>query len=387
MPSARVRKVDSKMFLKEEFSEGVLDVIVQLNALLPCVVVYWTLAVVESAWLAVAMYEAVCLVGLPLLTLSLRSREVSRITVTRMRPLIHSLIKPQNLPRCALVTTGSLCFFGLGGFAAYLAACQHEFDKLGIPAAIREHSGETGLKVGSPASAAALATLGVWFCTVNPVLEELYWRGYCYAEVGRILAKLGIRPSPDASPKNEMRLSLLQSTEQSALSRWLVSAYFASFHAVVIAIFVNWWAAVAAFMVLAITSRIWIYLGERPPFGFPFVVAFHAGTDVAVVLVFTALDFGWATKRAAFAAALTASLAIAIVGALLLTFAWRHEPDICFLSRRPLFDEHDLALQSTTVPLVYVPEDMPNSSPTTSVHAQPSVGKEGVYSGRNPLTP
>lgn len=335
-----------------------LDVVVHLNALLPCLVVWWTLAVVRSAWLAVVMYEAVCLVGLPLLTLSLRPRDESRMTVTRLRPLVHSLTKPQDMSRCALVTTGSLCLVGMGGFAAYLVACQKEFEVLGISTAIHTKSSETGLGGGY-----SLIALGVWFCTVNPVLEEIYWRGYCYTEFGRMFSH-GRR-------EHKERGLLLQPLEQTATTRWLLSFYFASFHAIVVALFVSWVAAFVAFLFLAGVSRLWIWFAEHPPFGFPFVVAFHAGADVAVVLVFTALDFGWATKKIAFTAALTASIVLALLGVLLLGLAWRHEPEMrppaCCLSniRRgratSFFSSFGTATSSRAddhinTPLVFMPE-------------------------------
>ena len=310
--------------------ECLLDVLVHVNALLPCLVVYWTLAVIENAYAAVFLYESVCLIGVPLLTLRLRSRQGFRATAARLRPLVQSLLKPQNLTRCGLATTGSSCLVAFGGFATYLATCQYEFEALGISDEIREHSGETGLGIHSAPQAAALVALGVWFCTVNPVLEELFWRGYCYTEIGRMCSTYA--GEQQQQPKRDR--SLLQAMDQGAFSRWLVSLYFASFHAVVVAIFVSWPAAIAAFLFLAAVSRLWMWLAERPPFGFPFIVAFHAGADVAVVLVFTALDFGWATKRAAFAAALTASLVLAAFGAVLLVFAWRHEPEFSCLARQ-----------------------------------------------------
>ena len=48
--------------------ETTLDLLVHVNALLPCLVVWWTLVIVESAYLAVFCYEFVLVAG-PLLTL------------------------------------------------------------------------------------------------------------------------------------------------------------------------------------------------------------------------------------------------------------------------------------------------------------------------------
>ena len=68
---------------------------------------------------------------------------------------------------------------------------------------------------------------------------------------------------------------------------------------------------------------------SQAPFGFPFVVAVHAGCDVAVVLVVSACDFGW-THHQGYFIALVACGALAVVGSGLLAAAWRHErfPDL-----------------------------------------------------------
>ena len=60
------------------------------------------------------------------------------------------------------------------------------------------------------------------------------------------------------------------------------------------------------------------------PFGFPFVVALHAGADLGVVLIVSAMDLEWA-RRGATAAALTVSVAMSGAGAALLWKAWRRE--------------------------------------------------------------
>ena len=55
-------------------SAVLLDALVHVNALLPCVIVWYTLSVLKNAWAAVILFESVALVGLPLLTLWLRGK-------------------------------------------------------------------------------------------------------------------------------------------------------------------------------------------------------------------------------------------------------------------------------------------------------------------------
>lgn len=237
---------------------------------------------------------------------------------------------------------------------------------------------DEGLEWHTTGQQVALFLLACWFCTANPLLEELFWRGYCYAEIGR---QLNGRPSgvdmsaellasaPTPAPAAALALDdisldadggggggaraiaeapapsrlsdddygavassgggggrgvLLQSVEQSALSRWLVSLYFGSYHGVVLAVFLGPWIGLVVFLFLAATSRAWMWLGERHPFGFPFIVAFHAGADLGIVLIVSAMDLGWA-RAGAFVATLCCSLGGAGVGLALLWRAWRHE--------------------------------------------------------------
>ena len=331
----------SEVKMEVAWKERVLDASVHVNALLPCLIVWWTLVVVESAYLAVFLYEFALVAG-PLATLWARGRESGAACATRKKvaTLARSLTRPYEWRRCALITTGSLCVVGFGGFAVYLAVVQRELDDRGITKEIKDGTRDVGLFRGTPLRDGALLFLGVWFCTVNPVLEELFWRGYCYAEVGRTLngrppdahgadLSLNSDPSDDdelkpRSRESRTRRALLNGHEQTAASRWLTSCYFGSFHGVVVRCFVGWELSLFVFAALATASRVWIWLGERAPFGFPFVVAFHAGADVAVVLVVSACDFGW-TYRTAYVVALVSCAVLAAAGAGLLYVAWRHE--------------------------------------------------------------
>ena len=64
---------------------------------------------------------------------------------------------------------------------------QRPLKVLGIEKAIRDGTAERGLVLGSVTRDAFLVFMGVWFCTVNPLVEELFWRGYVHAELGKQL--------------------------------------------------------------------------------------------------------------------------------------------------------------------------------------------------------
>mmetsp|Transcript_14366 Transcript_14366/g.21696 ORF Transcript_14366/g.21696 Transcript_14366/m.21696 type:complete len:427 (+) Transcript_14366:55-1335(+) len=319
-----------EMFTEKRI-EDCLDFVLHLNGLLPCVLVYWALAVMESAWLAVFLYESICLIGLPFLTMRLRSVSTRKKIVSRVRPLLLSVFRPSESPSCLLVTTGSLCVFGFGGFFVFLGFAQTQFEHRGISQAIATRSAETGIRAGSIARDIALIFLAVWFCTVNPFLEEMFWRGYLYNELGRQLSC----PHIFLEERSIAPRALLRADQQTIFSRWLLSFYFASFHGVVVWIFVNIYIAIVTIAFLALVSRLWIFLAERPPFGFPFIVAFHAGADLAVVLVVSACDFNWAEPRVAYIAAILVSFFFALIGFFLLYLAWRdHTNPTCLLQQR-----------------------------------------------------
>ena len=92
------------------------DYLVHVNALLPCLVVYYALAIQKNVFLAVALYELV-LVGGPILTQHLRRESTGLKAVERLG---RSLTKPRKWTTCVQATTGTLCSVGFGGFFIYL---------------------------------------------------------------------------------------------------------------------------------------------------------------------------------------------------------------------------------------------------------------------------
>ena len=302
------------------------DYLVHINALLPCLVVYYALAIQKNVFLAVALYEIVLVFG-PVLTQRLRRESVGTKAVERLG---RSLTKPRKWTTCVQATTGTLCAVGFGGFFVYLAMFQKPLKLLGIEKAIRDGTAERGLVLGSATRDAFLVFMGVWFCTVNPLVEELFWRGYIHAELGKQLGSNEEEVSSaddddedEASPRRRRR-GLLDAAGQTEASRLLAAVYFGSFHGVVGYVVAGVLPALVVFAALVFAGRCWTWLGERHPFGFPFLVASHAGCDVWVVLAVSALDFGWA-HRAALRAALAVSLVLCGVGVFLLAMAWRHE--------------------------------------------------------------
>ena len=147
--------------------------------------------------------------------------------------------------------------------------------------------------------------MGMWFCAVNPLVEELFWRGYVHAELGK---QLGGRREGDevsttedetdedeASPRR--RRGLLDATDQTEASRLLAAVYFGSFHGVVgrrRRFRTQLWWSSPHWCSRVDAGRGW---ASATPSAFPFLVASHAGCDVWVVLAVSALDFGGLMPR------------------------------------------------------------------------------------------
>ena len=151
------------------------DYLVHVNALLPCVVVYYALAIQKNVFLAVALYELVLVMG-PILTRRLRRESTGLKAVERLG---RSLTKPRKWTTCVQATTGTLCAVGFGGFFVYLTLFQKPLKLLGIEKAIRDGTAERGLVLGSVTRDACLVFTGVWFCTVNPLVRSrrpVVWR-------------------------------------------------------------------------------------------------------------------------------------------------------------------------------------------------------------------
>ena len=144
------------------------DYLVHVNALLPCLVVYYALAIQKNVFLAVALYEIVLVFG-PLVTRRLRRESTGLKAVERLG---RSLTKPRKWTTCVQATTGTLCAVGFGGFFLYLTMFQRPLKVLGIERAIRDGTAERGLVLGSTTRDAFLVFVGCWFCTVNPLVRS-----------------------------------------------------------------------------------------------------------------------------------------------------------------------------------------------------------------------
>ena len=105
--------------------------------------------------------------------------------------------------------------------------------------------------------------MGVWFCTVNPLVEELFWRGYIHAELGRQLGSSEEEVSSaddededEASPRRRSR-GLLDAAGQTETSRLLAAIYFGSFHGVVGYVVAGLIPALVVFSALVFAGRCW----------------------------------------------------------------------------------------------------------------------------------
>ena len=144
-----------------------------VNALLPCLVVYYALAIQKNVFLAVALYDSFLVFG-PILTQRLRRESTGLKAVERLG---RSLTKPRKWTTCVQATGHLMCAVGFGAFSLFN----------NVPAASegaghrKSHKGRHGgtrfVCWDRRRGDAFLVFMGIWFCTVNPLVEELLLEG------------------------------------------------------------------------------------------------------------------------------------------------------------------------------------------------------------------
>jgi hypothetical protein len=173
-----------------------------------------------------------------------------------------------------------------------------------------------------------LIPLAVYFCTVNPVIEEFFWRLFLHREIGQLFYRLsqfdettqsggqviyGALPDRDLElPENRQKNTLETSVvlnetthetsgifdktsveyafeaEVSECGKLLVSFMYATYHMVVVgSILDSWIFSTFSLFGLLVLGRLCLFFRENPEnFGMVGAVLFHVGMDVGVVAVF-----------------------------------------------------------------------------------------------------
>mmetsp|Transcript_16783 Transcript_16783/g.22543 ORF Transcript_16783/g.22543 Transcript_16783/m.22543 type:complete len:144 (-) Transcript_16783:129-560(-) len=131
------------------------------------------------------------------------------------------------------------------------------------------------------------------FTFINSLLEELFWRVFLYRELGM----QGARPRQDCSAETleanpELLVTSTRHGDQCCevvtpveSSKLLVSAYYASYHVVVVLVFVPWYLAIAAGIGLTVLGRIFVYCRDSEMFGLLTAYGLHAGADATFCLI------------------------------------------------------------------------------------------------------
>lgn len=87
----------------------------------------YTLGVLRSVFAAVVLYEAVLVVG-PIVTLRLRTPPAAKATRDGVVRLARALVRPSEWRRCGQTSTGVLCVCGFGCFFIYLICFQRPLE-------------------------------------------------------------------------------------------------------------------------------------------------------------------------------------------------------------------------------------------------------------------
>jgi len=159
------------------------------------------------------------------------------------------------------------------------------FDLICVHGLTREliDSGFRGVAGMDTASLPVMLAFCAYFCTVNPFLEELFWRVFLHKEVEE--------PAGSESAKLVAPCELPAVPE---LWRWVISLLFASYHfAVIYAIAVPVTAApmgfplqaAAAVAGLVVFGRACVHMRETPEWGLWAAMLWHVGVDAGVCVV------------------------------------------------------------------------------------------------------
>lgn len=283
MPRA-LAKGPSEHSVNEEASwqKGLTTAVLLAIGLSPAVVMYFAgvlrgeflLAMLLMHWLVMLVLPAAYLTGRHCVA-AMRGQSVDpwgfygQVFDAEMSGLLKRLLWGTLFGVCAVVV-------GLPTFA--LATCRVSRPFLDVPFCVRSMEshmrdyGVTGLTL--PPQIA----IGAYFCLVNPVFEELFWRVFLHRELGSV----ALPPPGGYDERQPDRLV-------SPAGKWLISALYASYHIFPIAALTGFASrsyvyAAGGFASLVALGRMLTVLRETPGFGVAAAVVAHVGVDIVVVL-------------------------------------------------------------------------------------------------------
>lgn len=270
------------------------------NALLPSLVIWYYLNVRHTALWAALTFNAVCLVLMPAACLAARPGKAAEYA-----GVVRAALAPwrRQLPQAAIAWAAS-CAATTGGYYALRRVVPNVTDIVG-------QDGLLGF------SLAGKWCIGIYFSTVNPVLEELFWRVYLHRELGAMCD--GGAPAPPLSELQALAHGLLSDDDaawgrlphtsllaeprptdeatglllgggaapaarrpRSEWSKALASAYYAAYHGVVVSTFVPplWIGLTVGF--LFCMGRVMVWCREDPGRGLLTAIGMHAGLDASL---------------------------------------------------------------------------------------------------------
>eukprot|EP00918_Siedleckia_nematoides_P066061 GHVU01143690.1.p1 GENE.GHVU01143690.1~~GHVU01143690.1.p1 ORF type:complete len:302 (+),score=28.46 GHVU01143690.1:62-907(+) len=252
-----------------------------VNALSPVSVVYVCLYELHSIVAAIFVFHALCLVTMPALLVSLDPR--CGRTLEWYKTHVRQQLVPENWRAQLPFALGAMLLITVGGFLGFVF---EQYTLHLVPnRAIVQKTEANGLDYPrNAAGAAALLGLAAWFSFVNPFLEEVFWRVYLRCELQDPFCS-AVRPQVVSS---EVGAAGPEPTET---AKWMASCYFASYHVVVVTLFLPWGLALLAGVGLALVGRGLVWVQENERFGLLTSFGVHIGLDVAFCLIVAQLYF------------------------------------------------------------------------------------------------
>lgn len=255
-------------------------------ALSPILVVGFGLIVFQSIVGAVLTFQIVCLFGMPMAYIMTSPVEGGGLIVYQL--LMRRLLRDWRIQlKFAIFGFFSVIVMGFGGYMLVRRL-------LDVPHVIKVAE-KDGLNDRVFTNSLEVVLFALDFTFINSLLEELFWRVFLYRELGMQGARAREDCSLESLEEQSPELLVVTSRHSSSnrceivspveSSKILVSAYYASYHVVVVLVFVPWYLAIAAGIGLVVLGRIFVFCRDSEVFGLVTGYGLHAGADAAFVLI------------------------------------------------------------------------------------------------------
>eukprot|EP00916_Digyalum_oweni_P026835 GHVL01044052.1.p1 GENE.GHVL01044052.1~~GHVL01044052.1.p1 ORF type:complete len:287 (+),score=20.98 GHVL01044052.1:45-905(+) len=266
----------NEIFSEKDASFVIINLII---AFLPTVLVFTIMLTLHSAVIAMLVMHWIAMLGLPLIFVLISPKLTDHFKLYFTRAAFHNIKSQIWIAGVHLIL---IFIFSICGF---LILRTNIFIYIKIST-----SKYTLNEYGLGDSSIGQIIFGLYFCILNPIIEEWFWRVYLYKVLSTYLFPISNDELPLVQVPDFLRTEQQHTTAKEP-GKIVICIFYALYHFAPIYFLSNWLIALCSIFFLLFVGRWFVACRESCKLGLINSIAAHIGLDAAVVVGFSLIYY------------------------------------------------------------------------------------------------